>query len=76
MSDMSAFYLNILKDRLYISAADSIERRAAQTVMYSILETLVKLLAPVLAFTTEEIWTFMPKRKGCRKASSLQIGPR
>jgi len=64
VTDMSAFYLNILKDRLYTSKADSLERRAAQTVMYSILETLVKLLAPILAFTTEEIWRFMPKREG------------
>ncbi|MGI6555529.1 MAG: isoleucine--tRNA ligase [Bacillota bacterium] len=75
VSDMSAFYLNILKDRLYISAADSIERRSAQTVMYSILETLVKLLAPVLAFTTEEIWTFMPKKEGMPESVQLTDWP-
>lgn len=61
VADMSAFYLNIIKDRVYLSAPESEGRRAAQTVMYAILETLVKLLSPILAFTSEEIWTFMPK---------------
>ena len=60
--DMSNFYLDIIKDRLYTSKADSKERRAAQTVMYEILQTLVRMLTPVLAFTTEEIWQFMPHR--------------
>ncbi|NLK00655.1 MAG: isoleucine--tRNA ligase [Clostridia bacterium] len=62
--DMSSFYLNILKDRLYVSRGDSAERRAAQTVMYEILGTLVKLLSPILAFTSDEIWRFMPKEDG------------
>ena len=75
VSDMSAFYLNILKDRLYISAADSTERRSAQTVMYSVLETLVKILAPILAFTTEEIWTFMPKKEGMPESVQLTDWP-
>ncbi|MDQ2086160.1 isoleucine--tRNA ligase [Herbivorax sp. ANBcel31] len=60
--DMSNFYLDIIKDRLYTSKADSLGRRAAQTVMYEILDSLVKMLAPVLAFTSEEIWQFMPHR--------------
>ena len=60
--DMSNFYLDIIKDRLYTSNADSKERRAAQTVMYEILQSLVRMLTPVLAFTTEEIWQFMPHR--------------
>ena len=59
--DMSAFYLNILKDRVYLSKPDSLERRSAQTAMYAILETLVKLLTPILAFTAEEIWMFVPR---------------
>lgn len=75
VSDMSAFYLNILKDRLYISKADSVERRAAQTVMYIILETLVQLLAPILTFTTEEIWMFMPKGEGKPKSVQLTDWP-
>lgn len=58
--DMSNFYLDVIKDRLYTQKADSRARRAAQTVMYQILDALVKLLAPVLAYTSEEIWSFMP----------------
>lgn len=58
--DMSNFYLDILKSRLYTEKADSKERRSAQTAMYLILSAMVKLLAPVLAYTAEEIWKFMP----------------
>ena len=61
--DMSNFYLDIIKDRLYTLKPDSKERRAAQTVMYKILDTLVKILTPVLAFTSEEIWQYMPHKK-------------
>ncbi len=61
--DMSTFYLDIIKDRLYTSKADSIERRAAQTVMYEILRALVKILAPMTSFTAEEIWKTMPHVK-------------
>ncbi|PYG86878.1 isoleucyl-tRNA synthetase [Ruminiclostridium sufflavum DSM 19573] len=62
--DMSNFYLDIIKDRLYTSKAASKERKAAQTVMYEILHSLVLMLTPVLAFTTEEIWQYMPHRAG------------
>ena len=58
--DMSNFYLDVIKDRLYAEKSDSSERRAAQTVMYKVLDALVRLLAPVLAFTSEEIWQSMP----------------
>ena len=54
--DMSSTYLDILKDRLYILPADSLQRRCAQTVMYFILKTLTKLIAPFMSFTAEEIW--------------------
>ncbi|GAB4542330.1 MAG: isoleucine--tRNA ligase [Thermodesulfovibrionia bacterium] len=54
--EMSSFYLDILKDRLYTFKADSKERRSAQTVLYNILITLTKLIAPILSFTAEEIW--------------------
>lgn len=57
--DLSSFYLDILKDRLYTSAAGSTARRSAQTVMHTILNTLVRLMAPVLSFTAEEIWLRM-----------------
>ena len=57
--DMSNFYLDILKSRLYTEKPDSYERRSAQSAMYNILNAMVKLLAPVLAFTCEEIYSFM-----------------
>jgi isoleucyl-tRNA synthetase len=58
--DLSAFYLDILKDRLYASAAKSPERRAAQSVLLETLTTLVRLMAPILSFTAEEIWSYIP----------------
>jgi len=58
--DMSAFYLDIIKDRLYTEKKDSIARRAAQTVMYEVLMTLTKMVAPILSFTAEEIWESIP----------------
>lgn len=59
--DMSAFYLDIIKDRLYTEKKDSVERRAAQTVMNEVLEVLVKMIAPILSFTAEEIWENLPE---------------
>jgi isoleucyl-tRNA synthetase len=59
---MSAFYLDILKDRVYTSRTDSLERRSAQTAMYLILEAVVKLMAPVLSFTADEVWRYMPRQ--------------
>ncbi len=58
--DMSNFYLDVLKDRLYVEKADGATRRAAQTTIYRILNTLTRMLSPILAFTAEEIWGFMP----------------
>jgi len=58
--DLSAQYLDIIKDRLYTSGAGSKERRAAQTTMYIILRDMVRLMAPILSFTAEEIWQAMP----------------
>ncbi|MBE6788185.1 MAG: isoleucine--tRNA ligase [Ruminococcaceae bacterium] len=58
--DMSNFYLDVLKDRLYCDKTDSVSRRAAQSAMYVILNSLTKMLAPILAFTSEEIWQCMP----------------
>ena len=62
--DMSNFYLDIIKDRLYTQAPDSVERRSAQTAMHIILDALVRLLSPVLCFTAEEIWQAMPHNAG------------
>ncbi len=61
--DLSSFYLDILKDRLYTSVADSPQRRAAQWTYYRILKTLTQLMAPVLSFTAEEVWQHLPGQK-------------
>lgn len=68
--DMSAIYLDIIKDRVYTARADDKIRRSAQTVMHEILMALVKMLTPILAFTTEELWQYLPQRE---KVSSVQI---
>lgn len=60
---LSAYYLDVLKDRLYASPADSLERRSAQTAMHRILRSLATLTAPILPFTAEEIWGELPGRK-------------
>ena len=60
--ELSNFYLDIIKDRLYCSARDSLERRSAQTALFLILDTLTKMFAPILAFTCDEIWLAMPHR--------------
>jgi isoleucyl-tRNA synthetase len=54
--DLGAFYLDILKDRLYTAGADSVARRSAQNALHHILQSLVRLMAPILSFTAEEIW--------------------
>ncbi len=61
--DMSNFYLDIIKDRLYVEKADSKARRAAQTTMHRILRALDLMIAPIIPFTAEEIWSFMPASK-------------
>jgi isoleucyl-tRNA synthetase len=57
---MGNFYLDILKDRLYTTQADSVARRSAQSAMYHIIEAMARWLAPVLSFTAEEIWGLIP----------------
>ena len=59
-TDMSNFYLDIIKDRLYCEPIASVARRAAQTAMYRILSAVTRMIAPILSFTAEEIWSFMP----------------
>jgi isoleucyl-tRNA synthetase len=59
--DLSSFYLDILKDRLYVSPPKSRLRRSAQTAMWEILETLVRLMAPILSFTADELWQYLGK---------------
>ena len=62
--DMSNFYLDIIKDRLYTSKKESTKRRAAQTAMYNILSGLVRIIAPMTVYTAEEIWKYMPHKNG------------
>ena len=60
--ELSSFYLDIIKDRLYCEAPDSLERRSAQTALWLILDSMTKMFAPILAFTCDEIWLAMPHR--------------
>jgi isoleucyl-tRNA synthetase len=61
--DMGGFYLDVLKDRLYTLRADSASRRSAQTALMEIAEAMVRWLAPILSFTAEEIWRFLPGQR-------------
>ncbi len=69
--ELSAFYFDVLKDRLYTSAPNSAARRSAQTVLWTIGETLVRLLAPVMSFTCEEVWRHLPPVAG--RADSVHV---
>ncbi len=62
--ELSSFYLDILKDRLYCEEAAGLRRRSAQTALFLILDAMAKLFAPILAFTCDEIWQSMPHRQG------------
>lgn len=62
--ELSAFYLDITKDRLYCSAPDSIERRAGQTVIFEIARSFLKLCAPIYSFTAHEAWQYLPEWGG------------
>ena len=66
--DLSSFYLDVLKDRMYTFAPTSHARRSAQTVLWQITEALVRLVAPILSFTADEVWEYLPKVEG-REAS-------
>jgi isoleucyl-tRNA synthetase len=61
--DLSSLYLDILKDRLYTSHPESEKRRSSQTAMYHILNILLRLMAPILSFTAEEIWQYLPNKE-------------
>jgi len=73
--DLSALYLDALKDRLYTSKAGSKERRSAQSAMYLILDAMTRLLSPVLVFTAEEIWSNMPEYDGKEKSVHMTQFP-
>jgi len=69
--DLSALYLDILKDRMYTSAPQSAERKSAQSVLYIVLETIARLMAPILPFTSDEIWQYLPAKNG--RESSIHL---
>ncbi|MBQ9097085.1 MAG: isoleucine--tRNA ligase [Clostridia bacterium] len=69
--DMSNFYLDVIKDRLYTEKADGVARRSAQTAMYTILNALVRMMSPIIAFSSEEMWKFMPHGKDDNTVSVL-----
>ena len=73
--ELSAFYFDVLKDRLYTSARKSVSRRAAQTAIWRIGEALVRLLAPILSFTCEEVWRYLPPVAGRLESVHLTIFP-
>ena len=73
--DLSAFYFDVLKDRLYISAPKSQRRRSAQTAIWRIGEALVRLLAPIMSFTAEEVWDYLPKVAGRTDSVHLALFP-
>jgi isoleucyl-tRNA synthetase len=71
--DLSAFYFDVLKDRLYTKAAKNGSRRSAQTAIWKITSALVRLAAPILVFTSEEVWTHMPKLPGEPESVHISI---
>lgn len=75
VNELSAIYMDATKDRLYSEAPDSPRRRAVQTVLFDILEVLVRVLSPILSFTTDEVWEFYPEplRNEAGRAPSVQL---
>jgi len=74
--DLSSFYLDVLKDRMYTFAPTSKERRSAQTVLWQITEALVRLVAPILSFTADEVWEYLPKIDGREESVHLALFPK
>ena len=74
--ELSAFYFDVLKDRLYTSARKSVSRRAAQTAIWRIGEALVRLLAPIMSFTCEEVWGYLPPVQGRLESVHLTTFPK
>ena len=69
--DLSSFYIDVLKDRMYTFAPTSLARRSAQTVLWHITEALVRLVAPILTFTADEVWEYLPAVEG--RESSVHL---
>jgi isoleucyl-tRNA synthetase len=73
--DLSAFYFDVLKDRLYTKAAASESRRSAQTAIWKITSALVRIAAPILVFTSEELWKYLPKAQGEPESVHMAVFP-
>ncbi len=73
--DLSAFYYDVLKDRLYTKAPNSKSRRSAQTVVWKITSALIRLMTPILVFTAEELWKFLPKATGEPDSVHISLFP-
>ncbi len=74
--DLSSFYLDVLKDRMYTFAPTSHARRSAQTVLWQITETLVRLVAPIMSFTADEVWEYLPEVDGREESVHLALFPK
>jgi len=75
ISDLSAFYFDVLKDRLYTSAKYGRARRSAQTAVYRIASAITRLLTPVMVFTSEEVWKFMPASASKHASVHMEVFP-
>jgi len=73
--DLSAFYADVSKDRLYTFAARSSERRSAQTAMYLVVDGLTRLIAPILSFTADELWRYLPRVEGHEDSVHIAVFP-
>jgi isoleucyl-tRNA synthetase len=73
--DLSSFYLDVLKDRMYTFAPSSEARRSAQTVLWEITEALARLVAPILSFTADEVWDYLPQLEGREASVHLALFP-
>jgi isoleucyl-tRNA synthetase len=74
--DLSSFYIDVLKDRMYTFAPTSLARRSAQTVLWQITEALVRLVAPILSFTADEVWEHLPVVEGREASVHLALFPK
>jgi isoleucyl-tRNA synthetase len=74
--DLSAFYIDVLKDRMYTFAPTSVARRSAQTALWRITEALVRLVAPIMSFTADEVWEHLPTVEGREESVHLALFPR
>jgi isoleucyl-tRNA synthetase len=75
VAELSALYIDAVKDRIYTFAPQNIARRSAQTVLWMIAEALVRLVAPILSFTADEVWQYMPAMSGRLPSVHLELFP-